>query len=48
MLLTLVGIFAVAAFFDRHPIRLRELGRSRRGAGPGPPTPPPARGASRA
>lgn len=33
MLLTLVGIFAVAIFFDRHPIRLGELSRSRRGAG---------------
>jgi hypothetical protein len=33
MLLTLVGIFAVAVFFDRHPIRLGELTRSRRGAG---------------
>ena len=33
MLLTLVGIFAVAIFFERHPIRLRQLGRSRRGAG---------------
>jgi hypothetical protein len=33
MLLTLVGIFAIAIFFDRHPIRLHELGRSGRGAG---------------
>jgi hypothetical protein len=33
MLLTLVGIFAIAIFFERHPVRLRELGRSRRGAG---------------
>ncbi len=33
MVLTLVGIFAVAIFVERHPIRLRELGRSRRGAG---------------
>ena len=33
MLLTLVGIFAAAIFFERHPVRLRELGRSRRGAG---------------
>jgi hypothetical protein len=33
MLLILVGIFAVAIFFDRHPIRLGELSRSRRGAG---------------
>jgi hypothetical protein len=47
MLLTLVGIFAVAIFFDRHPIRLRELGRSRRGAGR-PAYPAAGRGASRA
>jgi hypothetical protein len=33
MLLTVVGIFAIAIFFDRHPIRLRELGRPGRGAG---------------
>jgi hypothetical protein len=33
MLLILVGIFAVAIFFDRHPIRLGEIARSRRGAG---------------
>jgi hypothetical protein len=32
MVLTLVGIFAVAIFFERHRIRLRELGRSRGGA----------------
>ena len=47
MLLTLVGIFAVAVFFDRHPIRLRELGRSRRGAGRAA-YPGAGRGASRA
>jgi hypothetical protein len=33
MVLTLVGIFAIAIFFERHPVRLRELGSSRRGAG---------------
>jgi len=33
MVLTLVGIFAAAIFFDRHPIRLREHGRPGRGAG---------------
>lgn len=44
MLLTLVGIFAVAIFFDRHPIRLGELTRSRRGAGvPAGPDPQPHR-----
>jgi hypothetical protein len=47
MLLTLVGIFAVAIFFERHPIRLRELGRSRRGTGR-PAYPTARRGASRA
>jgi len=46
MLLTLVGIFAVAIFFDRHPIRLGELTRSRRGAGR-PTFPATGRGASR-
>jgi hypothetical protein len=33
MVLTLVGIFAVAIFFERHPVRLGELSRSRRGTG---------------
>jgi hypothetical protein len=47
MLLTLVGIFAVAIFFERHPIRLRELGRSRRGASR-PAYPAAGRGASQA
>jgi hypothetical protein len=46
MLLTLVGIFAVAIFFDRHPIRLGELTRSRRGAGR-PAVPAVGRGTSR-
>ena len=45
MLLTMVGIFAVAIFFERHPVRLRELGRSKRGAGR-PAYPAPGRGAS--
>jgi hypothetical protein len=47
MLLTLVGIFAIAIFFDRHPIRLRGIGRTRRGAGR-PTYPAAGRGASRA
>jgi hypothetical protein len=47
MVLALVGIFAVAIFFERHPVRLRELGRSRRGAG-GPAYPAAGRGASQA
>jgi hypothetical protein len=46
MLLTLAGIFGVAIFFDRHPIRLGELTRSRRGAGR-PAFPSIGRGASR-
>ena len=46
MVLTLVGIFAVAIFFDRHPIRLGELTRSRRGAGR-PAVPAVGRGTSR-
>jgi hypothetical protein len=33
MLLTVVGIFAIAIFFERHPVRLRDLGRSRRSTG---------------
>jgi hypothetical protein len=45
MLLTVVGIFAVAIFFERHPVRLRQLGRSRRGAGR-PAYPATGRGAS--
>ena len=32
IVLALAGIFAVAIFFERHPIRLRELGRSGRNA----------------
>jgi hypothetical protein len=48
MVLTLAGIFAVAIFFERYPIRLRELGRSRRNARrPGYPATA-SRGASRA
>jgi hypothetical protein len=47
MLLTLVGIFAVAIFFERRPVRLRQLGQSRRGAGR-PAYPATGRGASRA
>lgn len=46
MLLTLIAIFAVAIFFDRHPIRLGELTRSKRGAGR-PTFPAIGRGASR-
>jgi hypothetical protein len=47
MLLTLVGIFAVAIFFERHPIRLGELSRSRRGTGR-PSFPATRRGTTRA
>jgi len=47
MLLTLVGIFAVAIFFDRHPIRLGEFSRSRRGVDRSA-YPASGRGASRA
>jgi len=47
MLLTVVGIFAIAIFFERHPVRLRDLGRSRRSPSR-PGYPAASRGASRA